>query len=249
MSGNAMPFSVDKVQQFVVQFAHRVPVRRQLTAGEKKALENLLKDLDQESFQLFEDPTAQNPACLLQVLCQHPVDAAQITLPSFVLSNDSFTFVYPVRILGKYVSGRHSLDTSSQNAKMRDWSFKVQEAITNLRCQRAGKIYELVFGPFNPAQKPQVFAHLFSNSVNLSETGEVHLDFAYYRQRDDAIFNVKTVVAYLQQKLDNDFLLNVRVDINNRQLRQSMDPAEVEGVWKRADQIIWEHLEHTLAIG
>jgi hypothetical protein len=32
-------------------------------------------------------------------------------------------------------------------------------------------------------------------------------------------------------------------------LRQSMDPAEVDGVWKHADQIIWEHLEHTLDIG
>ena len=81
---NSFPFPIEKVQQFIVQYAHRVPVRKQLTNGEKKALENLLKELSPEFFQLFEE--SQNPTCLLQVLCQHPVDVNQITLPSFILS-------------------------------------------------------------------------------------------------------------------------------------------------------------------
>lgn len=249
MPDSTLPFPIEKVQQFIVQFAHRVPVRKQLTTGEKKALENLLRDLNPEFFQLFEEPTAQNPACLLQVLCQHPVDAAQITLPSFMLSNDSFTFIYPIRVLGKYISGLHSLETSSQNARMRDWSFKVQEAISNLRCQRAGKIYELVLGPFSPDEKKSIFKNLFSENMDFSKTGEVNLAFAHYRQIDDLMYNIQTIVNYVQQKLENDFLVNVRVDVNNRQLKQSMEPSEVDKVWNRADTVIREHLENILNVG
>jgi len=134
MSSVVMPFADEKIHQFVAQFAHRIPTRKQLTTGERKALENVLKALSPEFFQLFDESSTQNPASLFQVLCQHPVEATQVTLPSFILSNDSFSFIHPVRMLRKFISGSRSFDTSDHNQKMLDWSVKVQDAISNLGC-------------------------------------------------------------------------------------------------------------------
>ena len=245
----AVPFPENKIQQFVVQFAHKVPVKKQLTPGEKRALEGVLRELDPNSefFQIFEDSTVQNAGCLFQALCQHPVDAAQITMPSFVLAPDSFTFIHPIRVLMKGIGSHQSLDTFDLNAKVRTWSSKLQDAVNHLRCQRTGKVYQLVLGQFAPNEKKEIF-NLFSDKMNFDEAGEANLTFTYYRDIQGATFNINTIIGYVQNKLDNGFLINVKVDINNRQLKQSMEPSEIEKVWNTADSLIGEHLANTLNV-
>ncbi|MBI4713060.1 MAG: hypothetical protein HY762_07155 [Planctomycetes bacterium] len=49
-------FSHPKIQNLVIHFAFRIPIRKELGSGERKTLENQLRDLDNEFFQLFDDP-------------------------------------------------------------------------------------------------------------------------------------------------------------------------------------------------
>ena len=242
---NKLPYE-EKIQQYIVHFAHKVPVRKQLTAGEKKALENVLKDLNPEFFQLFEETNVQNPACLFQVLCQRPVEATQITLPSFILTNDGFSFVYPRMVLGKKIK-EMDLDNSSLNSQMSQWSFKIQEIITNLHSQRVGKISELVIGPFTPDEKAGILKNIFSQGLVLHEMGELNLTFAYYREMNGSTFNIQTGLHFQQLKLEDPFFISVRVDINNRILSQSLEPSQVRSIWDKADTVIGEHLQTILS--
>ena len=66
--------------------------------------------------------------------------------------------------------------------------FKVQEIIRNSQCQRTGKIYELVLGPFEEKDKTQVFQNLFSADFN--DIGELSLSFAKYHKENADIYNV-----------------------------------------------------------
>lgn len=239
-------FNKPKVIQVMAQYACRVPARRELNAGEKKALENTLKELDSANFQLFDEPFQKNPMCLFQVLRQVPIGSQIITLPSFIFSNDSLSFFFPTKMLGKPIPGVGSIDGSSLNVKVSDWGFKVQNGISNLSCQRAGKIYELVLGPFEAAEKPNIFGNLFKRSLN--SVGEMSLSFADYVSVGKDTFNIQTRIAFQQASLGENFFVNLRVDINNRNMAQSMDPAEVVKVWGFADSAINRHLNETLVI-
>lgn len=235
-----------KIQQIVVHFACRVPIRKELSPGEKKSLENVFKDLDSGFFQIFEEPLQKNPMYLFQVLHQIPIGATTITLPSFVFSNESFSFIYPVKMFGKNIPGVGSIDASDVNKKMLDWILKLQDIISNLNCQRAGKIFELVIGPFTQSEKVQLFKELLS--IELADVGELNLTFAKYHKQEVDIFNIQTNIRYLQLKLEDDFVVSIRVDINNRNLSNRMEPNEIEKVWRFADAVIDEHLKKSLAI-
>lgn len=240
-------FNKPKVKQVMVQYACRVPARRELNAGERKAIENMLKDLDSANFQLFDEPLQKNPACLFQALRQVPVGSQIITLNSFNFSNDNFSFFFPTKILGNAIPGVGAVDGSNLNAKVSDWAFKVQGGIANLSCQRAGKIYELVLGPFDSTEKPIIFGNLFKR--DLGGVGEMVLTFADYVPVEKDTFNISTKIAYLQSaSLQDQFFVNLRVDINNRNMAQSMDPREIEKVWGFADATINRHLHETLVI-
>lgn len=241
------PFSsIDRVQQFVVQFACRIPVRKELDPGEKKTLRSLLQEFDKDSFQLF-DESSKRPGCLFEVLRQVPIKANLITGPSFVFSTDSFSFITPIRMLRNYINGFSSLDTSILNRTRLDWIVKLHNAVNNLNCQRAGKIYELLLGPFNKDEKRSILSNLFS--ISLSEIGELNFTFTkYIAISEKEIYNILTRVNYLQADLNSDFFINMRVDINNRDLVNRMDPRDIERVWKFADDQIFDHLKNTVTI-
>ena len=228
-----------------MHYAHRTPIRKSLTTGEKKALENVLKDLDSGTFQLFDENNIQNPTSLFQALCQYPVDATQITLPSFFLIQDSYSFIYPIKVLGKKIKGM-DLDANSLNQKMSDWSFRVQEVINNLNSQRAGKIFDLVIGPFASNEKQNILSKLFAQDFNFNEIGELNLTFAYYRNIGDETFNIQTAVLFLQQKLEDSFFINLKIDINNRNLVRALEPSQIKIIWDKADNLIKEHLGNIL---
>ncbi len=240
-------FSNDaKIQQFVAQFACRVPTRNELTAGEKKALENSLRELDPEIFQLFSNQSIKNPSALFEVLRQHTIDANVLTMPSFVFSNDSFSFIYPIKMLGKFVLGVDSINTKPLNKTASSWGVKVQNAVSNCRCQRAGKIYEFVLGPFTITDKKKLFDKLFS--LSLDDVGHVNALFAKYIERDGKVYNIQTTINYTQGNLNDGFFVNMRIDINNRKLLHSMEPPDIERVWDFADSVITDHLSSNLAV-
>lgn len=240
-------FNKPKVQQLIIQFAFKIPLRKELTEGEKKALENVLKSLDRETFQLFDEPSQRNPGCLFQVLHQLPVEASTITLPSFIFSNDSFSFIFPLKMIGKLLPRIGSIDAKDISQKLSsNWILKLQNSIANLNCQRTGKIYDIVLGPFNQEEKTKIFKQLFV--ANLSDVGELNLTFAKYHKENTEVYNIQTNIRYLQNNLNDNFFINARIDINNRNLSTSLEPGEVEKVWNFADSTISEYLNSILEI-
>ncbi|MBI4055562.1 MAG: hypothetical protein HY402_05445 [Elusimicrobia bacterium] len=243
-----MPLDTSKIEQLVVQFACRTPTRKDLTAAERKALENTLKGTDekQELFQLFSEEPSQKSPNLFQAARQYNFDAITLTVPSFAFSTDSATLLYPVKLGKKIFTRDQSLETKDLNKRMVQILFEVQNTIKGLRYLRAGKIFELVLGSFSPDDKKRIFQGFIS--YDMADIGELNLTYAKYVKHGDKFFNIQTTVKFNQLQLTDPFPLAIRVDINNRQLAESLDPSEIERVWSRADEIIWEHLESTITI-
>jgi hypothetical protein len=239
-------FDNPKIQQLIVQFAFKIPIRKECNPGEKRALSNVLKELDPEVFQLFDETLQRNPGCLFQVLRQLPVEATTITVPSFVLTNEGFSFIYPLKMVGKPVLGIGSIDGRDANQKMLGWLSKVQEVIPNPLCQRTGKIYELVLGRFSQEEKKQIFSQLFSS--DLSNIGELNFTFAEYRNEVSDIYNIQNNIRFSQMKLGEGFFVTLRIDINNRNLFSRMESRDINKVWNFADAIIDDHLRTIITI-
>ncbi len=242
-------FDNNKIQQLVIQFAFRMPARRQITVAEKKTLENVLRDLDNEVFQLFDDPQQKTTGPLFKVVRQIPIGPTTATLPAFVLANDSCIFFYPVKLMNDRLQPSYPIDAQHMNKEVSEkWFPAVQNVITNSHCQRTGKIYELILGPFTPDEKPKIFNNLISN--NLDAVGEFSLTFAQYvtkktaRETDE--YNIQTNLQYRQLKLEAPFPIIVRIDINNRKLMNIMDPVEIKKVWAFADSEIDNHLKQII---
>lgn len=235
-----MPFPPEKTKQFAVQFACRTPVRKELASAERKAIENVLRDLDPETFQIFHEE--HNAANLFQVSRQHHVGPNTLTVPAFVLSNDSVALLSLIMAGGALIKGKN-FDTKNDNKKMASVLFEVQNALKGLRYHRAGKIYEVVLGPFMPEEKKRLSKMI---SQPLENVGEVAFAFAKYVSIDGNVYNFKTELKFRQLNLGDPFDLMVRVDINNRQLEDSMEPGQIEKVWGEADRHIAGHLDSLL---
>jgi hypothetical protein len=236
-----------KLKQLIVQFAFKIPPRKELDFGEKRTLESVLKDLDSEHFQLFEENISRrSSATLLQVIRQLPIGPGTIMIPSFVFTRESFSFIWPVYMMDRFVLNFNSFDTSDMNMKIAGWVVKVQNAISNLSCQRTGKIYEIILGPFNQDEKKSIFQGLFS--IELKDVGELNLTFTRYIDLENFIYNIHTNINYGQRILQDVFDVLIRVDINNRELERSMEPALMQKVWNFADRIINSHLERILKV-
>ena len=129
---------------------------------------------------------------------------------------------------------------------MSGWVVKVQDVIKNLNCHRTGKIYEMVLGPFTQTEKVSILQELFS--INLNEVGEVNLEFAKYIKEENFDYNIQTNINYVQPTLEHNFDIRMRIDINNRELKTSMEPSLMAKVWNFADAKISSHLEGLLKI-
>lgn len=243
MAGISFP-DKKKVKQFIIQFAFRIPTRKELTVSEKKMLENALREVDPQQFQLLQETAGSGPGTLFQFIHQIPVGPGTITIPSFILSNNSFSFIWPVRMGNQWIPGFDSFDTRDMNRRISGWVVTVQNAITNSSCHRAGKIYEMLLGPFPEADKANLLQALFS--MDLDEVGEISLGFAKYIKSDSSIHNIQTNINYVQQKLGDSFDIRMRVDINNRDLVTSMEPGLMERTWNFADDAIGTYLSGLL---
>ncbi len=241
------PVSHEKFQQFIVQFACRTPIRKDFSSAERKALENVLKELNPELFQLFSDETQPRSPYFFQAAREYIIDAVTITVPSLILTNDSVTLLSPVKIGGRFLVGRgNSLDTTDLNKKMSDILFQIQNTVRGLRANRAGKIFEMLVGPFGQEDKDKLLRKLISSEFSLGDVGELDLKFARYVDLEGEPHNIQTVIKYQQLNLGDTFQLGLRVDINNRKLKERLDPADIEKVWARADSLIFQHLDTIL---
>lgn len=236
---------MDKVQQFFVQFACKTPTHRELTLGEQKALEDVLreKDRSQERFQLFPEISEQGVRAY-QIACQFNVKDITVTAPSLTITNNSITLHHPIRLGDKTFTRDRDFDSNYLNKPMCADLFEIQKTLPWLRYNRAGKIFEFMIGPFDAAKKDKLLHGVISSK--LQDVSAIQLNFTRILNKGEDTYNILTVLQVRQQELKEPFLLGIRCDINNKNLADSLEPRDIEKVWGTGDAVIWDHLESVL---
>lgn len=230
-----------KLQQFSVQFACRTSTRKDLTASEKDALKTELETSDPEFFQRFQDA----PANFFQMLREYPIGAMTVTAPSFVMNNNSVTLLKPIKLADKKFFD--SIDTlfssymPSLNNEMSSTLLKVQNIIRGIQYQRAGKIYEFVLAPYQSDEKKSLLEKVLQ--YPLDDVGEINVSLTRHVTESGQTYNILTNLLLRQMKLQDPFQLNVRIDINNRDLKESLEPGQIRQIWTKADVLLEPHLE------
>lgn len=236
-------------QQCFIQFACRMATRKGLTAGERDALQGLLEETDSGLFQRFED-AQKGPGILFQAVKEYPIREVTITAPAFIMTNNSVVIFQPIKIGSKFFLNNISIKTFfSQempllNQKMSGVFNKIQTVLNHTTYHRAGKIFEFAFAPIPSEQKGDIFSKLFC--CNFTDIGEIQLLLTKYIQEKEEVYNIRTELGYLQPRADNPFQLNLKVDINNRDQHDLMEPAQMHRVWTKADSLLGNHLENII---
>ncbi|MBI5202131.1 MAG: hypothetical protein HY925_11135 [Elusimicrobia bacterium] len=236
---------IKKAQQFAIQFSCRIPLRMELKASEKEAIKAYLQDLDGTHFQIF-DASVQvppgQPAPLFHVFRQYNMSGGAIaTGPSFFLGVDAVTVHYLIKAGENTFHSAPSLQMSELNKRTETIFFKVAEIVKGLRFARAGKIFEVVI-PYTAADKPALLKRIFSE--NLSDISEAQLVCNRIVQASfGKKVNVHAQQVFQQMRPEDNFNLATKIDINNRDLQNSMEPRDVAAVWKEADELIASTLE------
>jgi len=244
----------EKIPQLVVQYGCKIPLRTELKRTERESLKTFLQDFDQEQFQIFpNDPQnapSQSPG-LFTVLRQYSMKGGAIaTAPSLVIASDSIT-VFSLVKAGEenYFTSSRTIPVAEQDRKMKEILIGIQGVIKGLRYTRTGKIYELVVGPFPPAEKEPFLRKVIAAPSN--DIAQVNLVLTKIQSVAGRInlLNVNTQLGLQQMRLEDPFQVNIKIDINNRDLQTSMGAPEIEFVWKSADSMIESHLENLLSAG
>ena len=222
-------------------------MRKELGASERKALEDILRDIDpkREYYQLFPSPDEKQGGNLYQVSKQYVVEDLTITAPSLTIENGSISLHAAVKLANKFYP-RDKFKTGHMHDVMCQHLFKIADALPGLRYHRSGKIFELILGPFQNANKKKVLSRFFPTELN--DIGAVNLNFTLTPKLGENVFNINTVVKVQEQQLSGPFILAVRCDINNRKLAESLEPRDIKSVWISADQLIEKHLGDILDV-
>lgn len=234
-----------KAHQYSLQFSCRIPLRTELKASEKEALKANLQELDPTHYQIFDagiQVPQGGPAPLFHVFRQYNMSGGAVaTAPSFFIGTDAITVFHLIKAGDKTFHHEMSLQAKDLNKKMETTIFKVAEIVKGLRFSRAGKIFEIVI-PYTAGEKQALLKKILA--AGSADIGAVQLVFnRIVAGSTGKILNINTQLVFQQMKPEDNFNLMVKVDINNRDLENSMEPRDVAAVWKEADELIGASLE------
>lgn len=237
-----------RAEQFLIHFACRTTTRKELTPVQKDTLQNLLSESNSDLFQRFEDKLPQG--ILFQAVREFEVGALTVTGPTFNMTHDSVSIIKPLKI-GTYnlvsnndVTAYLSNYMRTFNQEMATILNNIATSINGLKYKRAGKIFEIALPHIAPNEKRNLLQELVN--YNLDDVGEVNFSFTRYTNFEERLYNIKTQIMYQQLEIGNPFHLNVRVDINNRNFIESMEPTLIQQIWLNADSTIEAHFNSFL---
>jgi hypothetical protein len=213
-----------------------------LTPSEQDALKAVLRQTQPDLFQSFNQPFPGN--ILFNAFRIYVNGPSMLPIPSFIMSPDSISIILLTKLGdSKDPSGfglNNDYRANNQNLKMKETLFKIQEALGGFKSvsfNRTGKIYEFVFGPFAKEQKQDILKRFAQ--YNDADIGEMHLLFTKYTEVQKKSLHIRHEIGIVQeQSLDQPFLLNIKIDINNRTLQQQLDQNDISQIWNIADNSI-----------
>lgn len=224
-----------------VHFASTIPLKSELKESERAALKNTLEELDSEQFQIFSPPP--NPNVLFFVQRQYQLGSSIATGPSLALERSSLSLFKAIKIQNETVTSNDSIFAEEYNTKARDVLYRVQNAIKT-KFTRVGKIFELAAGPYSPEETKKLLSRFLPNDS--SELAEFQLITTKLIKTPQRVFNVNRRVQIAQPQADQAAIVHIRIDINNRKHESSLEPRDVDAIWKEADKIIAPEIEQIL---
>lgn len=240
-----LPIQSALIQQFMVQFACRIPTKAEILPAERNSLKEILQNYGElDLFQLFNEGVSETSPHLFQSAKQYFVGNMTITVPSFILSHNSITVVHPIKIAAKTFITNDSFDTGYLNGIMRDLFLQIQKTLPKVHFNRAGKIFELSVGPLSDANKSALLGNLFRYQLN--HVLEVNLQFTPVRDVGGEQHNLQTRLSCHQPAPGSSYVATVRVDVNNRELKESLEPTQLQQFWNQADGLIGGYLQEIL---
>jgi hypothetical protein len=241
-----------KLQQFVVQFACKTATRKGLTSSEADSVEEILKEKDSENFQKIEKKQ-QGGTFFIEAYREYTVNEMAITTPIFILNNTNILVFEPVKIGPKeYLQGAQPARyfgeiMREKNRKISNLFSKIQEVLgSSIKFQRAGKIIEFVLAPIAGTEKQSILSKIFTDC--LADVGEINLLLTKYLTQNNQKFNIRAQLGFLQPNIGQPFQLNMKMDINNRNLDDSLEPTAVINIWNMADSLFDSNLEDLIVI-
>lgn len=235
-----------RIPQMIVHFACTIPLKTELKATEREALKVMLQDLDTEQFQIFSEMANQgnpNSPVLFGAQRQYPLGAGIITAPSLIFTPGGINIFRVLKLGDSFLTATKSLTGEEFNQKMKEVLFRIQD-ITKSKFTRAGKIFELVVGPLASADKEMLVKKLIANPA--ADICEINLTFTRIVAAQKKKLNLVTAVQFNQLNPDQPVPVTVKIDINNRAHEISLEPRDVEYIFKEADNLLQPHLEDLL---
>lgn len=232
---------LERAQHRVVQFACRIALKSELSKKDRDALKDFLQETDAELFQIFQEPKPDpGPKTLFVASRQYSVGSLVATAPSMLFQTEAITITQVTRIGNVRTGGDDTLANSVLNRKMRDIFVKLPDLVKGIRYTRAGKIFEFNFGPFMPEEKGDLLKGLLANPQEVLFFNS-QLTRMVKPNVDD--LNIHTSMTFNQSDVRQPFLLQLKMDINNRNHKNNLEAREIDQIFADADSVIGSHLE------
>jgi hypothetical protein len=119
------------------------------------------------------------------------------------------------------------------NERARAVTLKLAD-ILNVGLHRVGKMAEMIFAPIGPEELLGLRRHIFGS---LDETpANIQASLTFVRKAKDEECNFVLGLKAAPVIIARPCHVEVKVDINNRDMTRSLDPADLTRVWKVADE-------------
>jgi len=112
--------------------------------------------------------------------------------------------------------------------------------ILDFETHRVGKIYEFIVSPIGDDETQQVFKHICPNIDE--QVGEFHFMVSFIRSIKEKEYNILVLI----RRPAGQPVIILKVDVNNRDMIESMNPREMETVFNTADILMPDWFEDFL---
>ncbi len=234
-------FDIESISQHIVKYG--VDVRPPIVPEQEKTkLQDYCNWLIEQFPEVFET-LLSGPKQLQIQRTFELADGKRIQIPTFVLTTRGPVFTFPQRM---YINQVHDLEITQHGKIFRKAIEELRAIFADRRVPRVGVVNEFVFD---------------TGQVNSLEIITSNLKSDLWRQRaknlriiievptEDKNINLEIKPTYLKHTVngkvhteDIRFGIIVNVDINNRQIRESLTRAEITDICAFADDYIPEEL-------
>lgn len=233
-------FDESRLQQLSINFACKTTPTGEISKAKRKQLFDKVRKIWPDLFESEAEPgqflqasQPNQPIPGFMLKKQLFIGGGMTEVPTLLVVPDTVMVNIPRKIAGEkapvftddlWLKGR-------VNDKARQIILILQDQL-NFSVHRTGKIYEAIFAPIAPDELRDLSQHLFASLDEKPSNIESNLTFVRGANRH---LNFLLTIRATPLNLEQPCQVNVKLDINNRDMTSSLDPHQITKVWDEAD--------------